>query len=195
MTEAPPGNGRLGREDWISAARAALVKGGVASVKIDRLAADLAVTRGSFYWHFKSRAELLDALLASWQRTNSEPFLRVLSEATDADRQLHDFIEVWLKASEFDPNYDSAVRDWARASPQVAQLVRETDDSRIGVLRSIFATMGCDEEEAEVRARVTYYHQVGYYALRIVEPISLRRALFPTYFKALAGRPMRPVRV
>jgi AcrR family transcriptional regulator len=186
-----PASDRLGRDDWIGAARAALVAGGVAAVKVDRLADTLGVTRGSFYWHFASRAELLDALLASWAEGNSAPFLRVLNRDQDnpARQYLH-FIEVWVDENEFDPVYDSAVRDWARASAKVERLVRRIDQTRMDTLRAIFARMGYDELEAEVRARVTYYHQVGYYAMHISESRELRRQLFPIYFKVLAGMPM-----
>ncbi|MBY0431260.1 MAG: hypothetical protein K2Q10_08685, partial [Rhodospirillales bacterium] len=66
-------------------------------------------------------------------------------------------------------------------------LVREADATRTAVLRRIFDALGYAEEEAEVRARVAYYHQVGYYALGIVESRRVRAALFPTYFKMLSG--------
>jgi AcrR family transcriptional regulator len=178
---------RLSRADWIAAARRALVEGGVAEVKVDRLAARIAVTRGSFYWHFKSRAELLDALLEEWRYTNVEPFLRVLEGEAPPLVRLKRFFAVWLDGREFDPALDSAMRDWARGSKRVAALVREADSTRTDVLRRIFEKQGCAPDEAEVRARVAYYHQVGYYALGIVESRSVREALFPTYFKVLSG--------
>lgn len=178
---------RLSRADWIAAARRALVEGGVAAVKVDRLAARIAVTRGSFYWHFKSRAELLDALLEEWRHANVEPFLRVEEGEVPPLLRLKHFFSVWLGGGEFDPDLDSAMRDWARGSRRVAALVRAADATRTDVLRRIFQSLGYAAEEAEVRARVTYYHQVGYYALGIVESRRVREALFPTYFKVLSG--------
>lgn len=178
---------RLSRADWIAAARRALVEGGVAEVKVDRLASRIPVTRGSFYWHFKSRAELLDALLEEWRHANVEPFLRVEEGKAPPLVRLKRFFAVWLGGGEFDPDLDSAMRDWARGSKRVAALVREADATRTDVLRRAFAALGYEAQEAEVRARVTYYHQVGYYALGIVESRRAREALFPTYFKVLAG--------
>ncbi len=178
---------RLSRADWIAAARRALVEGGVSEVKVDRLAARIAVTRGSFYWHFKSRAELLDALLDEWRHANLEPFLKVLEGEAPPLVRLKRFVAVWLDGREFDPALDSAVRDWGRGSRRVAALVREADSTRTDVLRRIFEAMGYAAVEAEVRARVTYYHQVGYYALGIVESRGVREALLPTYFKVLSG--------
>ena len=178
---------RLSRADWIAAARRALVEGGGAEVKGDRLAARIPVTRGSFYWHFKSRAELLDALLDAWRHANVEPFLRVEEGGAPPLDRLKRFFALWLGDGAFDPDLDSAMREWARGSRRVAALVREADTTRTDVLRRIFEGLGYAAGEAEVRARVAYYHQVGYYALGIVESRSAREALFPTYFKVLSG--------
>ena len=61
----------LTQEDWITAGYDALAAGGVAAVSVDALARSLGVTRGSFYWHFAGRRELLDAVFARWQRENT----------------------------------------------------------------------------------------------------------------------------
>jgi len=55
---------RLTRDDWIDNARKVLVASGIEEVKVDRLARRMRVTRGSFYWHFEHRKDLLDALLS-----------------------------------------------------------------------------------------------------------------------------------
>ncbi len=67
MAGSPPTTPQLSRRDWVVAALAALSQGGVAAVKVDRLATRLKVTRGSFYWHFKAHADLLGAMLDFWE--------------------------------------------------------------------------------------------------------------------------------
>ena len=57
---------QLSREDWTEAARKQLVAAGIEEVKVDRLARKMKVTRGSFYWHFKNRKDLLDSVLRVW---------------------------------------------------------------------------------------------------------------------------------
>ena len=52
----------------MSAGLDALRKGGVAAVRVERLAGDVGVTKGSFYHHFRDRGALLDALLDYWAR-------------------------------------------------------------------------------------------------------------------------------
>ena len=68
-----------------------------------------------------------------------------------------------------------------------ARAVKRVDAARDRQLRLVFRLIGCDEEEAAVRARVFYYHQIGYYALGVREPRSLRKRLLPTYLRILIG--------
>src|SRR5512147_372241 len=67
--------------DWLQAAFHALRTGGVAAVKIEPLARSLGLTKGSFYWHFRDREALLDALLAEWERRAGERILARIESA------------------------------------------------------------------------------------------------------------------
>ncbi|RYY87103.1 MAG: TetR/AcrR family transcriptional regulator, partial [Comamonadaceae bacterium] len=53
----------LQRADWVRAGMRILARSGVDAVLIPPLATELGVTKGSFYWHFASRDELLLALV------------------------------------------------------------------------------------------------------------------------------------
>jgi hypothetical protein len=65
--------------------------------------------------------------------------------------------------------------------------VRQVDETRVDILRRLFLALDYPKIEADIRARVMYYHQVGYYELRLRETIDYRRSVFPTYFKVLVG--------
>jgi AcrR family transcriptional regulator len=179
---------RLGSEAWLSAARTALINGGIGSVKIVPLAKVLGVTSGSFYWHFKSLQTLLDALLRDWQKTNTEPlFAAVAAHADSAAKQFDALVNVWINETNYSPAWDAAMRDWARVSPKVEAAVRRIDEKRIELLRTVFKRLGFSDAKAFLRARVTYFHQVGYYALRIVESRAERLRLKPLYIEVLRG--------
>ena len=60
------------KSQWTQAGLEALRKGGVAGVRVERLAEDIGLTKGSFYWHFRGRGELLEALLEFWAREMTE---------------------------------------------------------------------------------------------------------------------------
>jgi AcrR family transcriptional regulator len=179
----------LGREIWLDTARQALIEEGTAGVEINKLAKRLKSSRGGFYWFFKNRAQLLDELLAYWGRTSTALFEKILQcpGRNGMDEYLA-MTNLWVDEKEYDPKWDSAVRDWARTSETVRKVVQGVDEKRIAILEQIFKDMGYQGKEANVRARVMYYHQVGYYAMGVQESRQTRRSLIPYYRKVLTGR-------
>ena len=175
---------RTDRSTWIDGARAALIKGGIAGVKVAPLAEAIGLTTGSFYWHFKDRGDLLAGLLEDWAATNTEALARACA-IDDPDAAIDALVEVWITEAGFSSAYDLAMRDWARVSKKVDVVVRRVDRARLAMIEGIFRRLGYDRHRANVRARVMYYHQVGYYALRIVEGRKLRHSLLPFYMEVL----------
>jgi AcrR family transcriptional regulator len=178
----------LGRQAWLNAARQALITEGTAGVEINKLAKRLGVTRGGFYWFFKSRQQLLDELLTHWASSSTGLFEKVLnSEQRDGLKEYHALTDLLIDEVEYDPKWDGAVRDWARTSAAVLKAVQAVDDKRIAIIEKMFLDMGYKGKHAHVRARVLYYHQVGYYALGVRETRKQRLALLPFYAKVLTG--------
>jgi AcrR family transcriptional regulator len=179
----------LGRTAWLEAARDSLIEEGTAGVEVNKLAKRLNSSRGGFYWFFSSRQQLLDELLKYWAQSGTAPFEKVLELATaDGMTKLVAVIDLWIDERDYDPKWDGAVRDWARTSDDVHEVVAAVDARRVDILERIFNEMGYQGKEAHVRARVTYYHQVGYYALGVRETQQERRDLLPWYRRILTGR-------
>jgi AcrR family transcriptional regulator len=184
-----PANSPLGREIWLDTARRALIEEGTAGIEINKLAKRLGSSRGGFYWFFKDRMQLLDELLQLWARTSTILFERVVQRHNeDGLQQYLAMTNLWVDETEYDPRWDSAIRDWARTSPKVRSVVQTVDRRRIAILEQIFERIGYEGKEANIRARVMYYHQVGYYAMGVRESRSARRALLPYYTMVLTGR-------
>lgn len=178
----------LSREAWIAAARKVLEKRGIAEVKIDRLAKQLKVTRGSFYFHFTSLADLRNGLLQEWRNINCAPFW-AMRDMHDVDglQFFTDIVHVWVDEAPFSPLLDLAVRDWSRTSRKLAQEVKDMDDLRIALLVRSFRAMGYSPDESLVRARITYFHQIGQYALSFTEDPAVRRSYQPLFGEVLLG--------
>ena len=178
---------RLGRDAWLFAARDALITGGIDAVKIDRLATTLTAKRGSFYHHFQNREALLTELLGHWQVNNTLAYETAIDVNNHNGRKELDTINnIWLEDS-VDPKYDAAIRDWARTDEKVAKAVREVDERRISILQSIYTDLGYEGDNALVRARIAYFHQVGYLTLGLNEDVARRQALAPIYLEVLLG--------
>lgn len=182
---------RLSQGEWLRAARYELIRRGIAFVSINTLAKRLKVTRESFYWHFESRAALLDELLLHWEEANNAGFERAINRDT---RGLNEFKtithDIWVSEKGYSAAFDTAVRDWGRSSRRVAAAVKKVDARRIEILRRVFLHLGYREPEALVRARIAYFHQVGYYTLGLIEDESVRLGLLPYYMSILSGIPL-----
>jgi len=179
----------LGRQIWLDTARQALIEEGTAGIEINKLARRLGSSRGGFYWFFKDRAALLEELVGYWVRTSTALFEKILQfPGRNGMDEYVAMTNLWVEEKEYDPKWDSAIRDWARTSETVRKAVQGVDEKRIGILEKIFTDLGYRGKEANVRARVMYYHQVGYYAIGVQQSRRQRRSLIPYYRKVLTGR-------
>lgn len=182
-----PADRGLSNEDWIELARESLITEGLPGVKVDRLAKKAGVTRGGFYYRFQSHQALLDALLKHWQDTNNQPIIDVLTGPGTPAERFQALVNLWVEERDFDPHYDTAIRAWSRVSRKVANAVHRIDDIRIDMLRRLFREAGYPEDEAFIRARITYFHQVGYYAMGVRESTKRRKELSDLYYRILTG--------
>jgi len=183
-------NRRHSREDWLETALAVLVESGIEDVQITKLAARMDVTRGSFYWHFTDRTDLVDALITAWRRHNTDVMVGALEDVTSLTQGILQLFSVWVDHDQFDPKLDQAMRDWARRSEAVRATVIEEDDRRIDVIARFFRRFDYPDSEAFIRARVIYFTQISYYALDIKEPMDRRMGYLADYFRCYTGREM-----
>lgn len=179
---------RTTKRDWLKAAVEILVSQGIERVKVQVIARNLGVSRSSFYWFFKSRQDLLDQLLSHWQDVNTRSLLeRAERPADTACRSVLNVFECWVNEELFDPRLDIAVRDWARRSAKVREVVDDGDTRRMDALIHMFRRHGYAEEEAFIRARVLYFMQIGYYSLEIDEPMETRLSYLASYLRCFTG--------
>ena len=179
---------RGSRELWLEAAREAVIEAGLDAVKIQPLASRLNLSRTSFYWFFKDRAALLEALLQSWEHSNTaslvaatENYAETITEAT------LNVIGVFLDDGPFEPRLDLAVRGWAHQTSAVAGRVHKADDTRLEAVKRMFERFGYDPNEADVRARTVYLTQIGYISMQVNEDLVTRMIRIPDYVKTYTG--------
>jgi len=187
-TEALPGNVKVTREDWLRVAMDILVSDGVSEVKVLTIGARLEVSRSSFYWYFKSRKDLLNQLLAEWERTNTGILLRAAEmPAATITAALNNFFCSIIDPDGFNHQLDFAVREWARRDGAVRRVIDRSDSARTRALAQMFERHGYPPAEADIRARVLYYQQIGYYALELNETMEERLQRAPLYLFAFTG--------
>ena len=144
---------RLSRQDWLENALTVLSKKGQAGLSIQGLSEALGVSRGSFYWHFKSRGDFIHALLEYWfEEYSAGAPTAVGRDGGTAEERLARLMR--LVHDQDLTRHDLTFRSLATFDPQFARSVRKVDRFRLEFVQSLFMEMGFTENEVQVRARV-----------------------------------------
>jgi len=191
-TEKPTG-WRGSREVWLAAAKQTLVETGLDAVKIQPLASRLNIARTSFYWFFKDRTALLDALLEDWEAKNTGAFVEACEAYAETITEgILNLIAVFHDEAAFEPRLDFAVRGWALQSEAVMVRVNAADERRLSAIREMFERFGYVSDEADVRARTVYLVQIGYIAMQVQESVAVRMSRVARYVEIYSGRSPSP---
>ena len=183
-----PGQTKVTREDWLAQARDILVSDGAGEVKIARIGQRLGVSRSSFYWYFKNLDDLLQALLEEWSIGNTQVILRHCAlPAATITAAVCNFFRCFIDPALFDPSLDFAVREWARRDDAVRARIDAADQARLHAIREMFERFGTPADEADIRARILYFMQLGYHALDQRETLEERFSRVEGFLKGFTG--------
>ena len=187
------GHVKVTRDDWIKVARHVLVNEGISRVKVLSISEKLDVSRSSFYWYFESRNDLLDALLEDWENRNTATVVdHCEAYATNIGVALCNFFKCFVNPDLFDKGLDFAVREWSRRDPKVRNRIDKADAIRLEAVTAMFKRYDYSSQEADVRARILYFMQLGYHALVDYEPMEERMKRMQGYLEGFSGRKIDP---
>lgn len=155
VSDASPKSASLCKRDWLQAALEVLDELGAEGVKVLVLAKELNVTRGSFYWHFESKEDLLNQLLDYWEHEQTEVVIR------DTSAQHYPPIETIRSVmvnvlTNHRQRYDNAIIVWGRSNPLAAKTYRRAVRKRLNYVKSLMVEAGLEPETAEFRTKVLY---------------------------------------
>ncbi len=127
---------------------------------VDRLTKVVGATRGSFYWHFKDRDELVAAALALWEREYTTDLIPLAEAVPDPRERLRVLFE-----RVYEPRAEPIEIALAKAAddPLVAPVFARVGEARMALLRSIFLELGLSPEEAEARTWLAWAFYVGHH--------------------------------
>jgi len=161
----------LSKEDWVRAALFAIADGGTAAVAVEPLAARLGATKGSFYWHFPNREQLIAAALELWEREGTDDVIAELAPVSDPVERLRRLLEIAIGYEDDDAAGQADVGLLAAANdPVVGPVLRRVADKRLDFLERIFREIGFAAGDSRQRARIAYSAFLGWFELRRVAP-------------------------
>ncbi len=151
-------------EDWEQAALALIAEKGVAALAVEPLARRLKITKGSFYWHFPGRDELLGAALRRWEAQDADHLRRSLKADVQPLERLARF--VWRTTRQTLTHRVYLALCAVPEDPRVGPVLQRVTTRRIDYLTDALAELGLPPEAARRRATLVYSGYVGYLQLQ-----------------------------
>jgi AcrR family transcriptional regulator len=166
---------RVSREDWLDAGLAALAQDGPEALAAERLAAQLGVTRGSFYHHFASRDAFVEALLQRWATQHTQQVIEASQAAGPVGQRLDRLLATVLALPHA---VGTAIRAWAAREPIVRRFQKAVDAQRMAYLAQLFRARGLQPAAAARLAELAYLMFVGLQHVYARPQPALARTLF-----------------
>jgi AcrR family transcriptional regulator len=151
--EAPPRRNTrvvVDRSRWISEGLVVLGAEGIDAVRVEVLAKRLGVTKGSFYWHFKDRDDLLAGMLAEWRRSTTTAVVESLWGKPISPRdKLSRLWRICFSDRVDNPGgvLEAALRNWSLVDKSVADMIATVDRERIAFCVQIYREMNVPNPE------------------------------------------------
>jgi len=158
---------------WISEGFALLAEEGAQGLRIDRVAARLGLSKGSFHHHFAGAPGYKSALLEHFERVSVESLESAIAR-TDGKNLRVRLAELSRLVSADDaglysPRLDVAVRAWASSDTEVAAMQARIDDARLAALQEAWRPFVATDGEAHAAALLPFLIGVG--ATVVVPPV------------------------
>lgn len=159
---SPQRHAPLDADAWIACALDAVADGGLDAVRVEPLAKQLRITKGSFYWHFADRRALVEAMLDHWregriaairlQAAGMEPPADILRRLAELYTQRANYRGLAIEL---------AIRSFARADAAAAAAIQQVDAERLRHVARLFRGLGWPAAEAQMRAVLFYSYLFG----------------------------------
>lgn len=153
---------RKTQQDWLDAGLKMLADDGATALNIDRLAAALGVTKGSFYHHFPHFQAYKDSLLALIEDVGfHQVLLHVDQGGTPAEKLRRLFTYVYP----YPLGIENSLRAWATQDAEVEALQRRLDTQRVEYVAAQYRQLMPDAKQADAMAKMVYALFIGMQSL------------------------------
>lgn len=154
------------RDRWLDEGLKVLAEEGAAGIRIDRIAARLNLSKGSFHYHFDGAEGYKKALLAYFEHLSIEMFENAISEVGESAgaRVILARLTKLVRPGGtglYRPEIDVALRAWATWDADVRAVQTRLDEARLSALQRVWRSAVASDEEARTAALLPYLLAVG----------------------------------
>jgi AcrR family transcriptional regulator len=124
----------------------------------------MGATKGSFYWHFKDREDLLQRMLTAWRDEATEQIIfRFESRGLSARELIRDLLTLPFRgeSAKEAAAVELAIRAWARRDEAAKSVLDEVDAKRLAYITQCFRALGFSASEAKSRGFALYSYELS----------------------------------
>ncbi|WP_289140449.1 TetR/AcrR family transcriptional regulator [uncultured Brevibacillus sp.] len=144
------------REDWVRTALTKLTEAGIESVRVEALAREMNISKGSFYHHFQDRQDLLDSMISYWEEHTTE---RIIHPPDSTSQTLEQLLgELFSREQKL----EAAMYAWAKQNAALRHRLIDIEKRRIEYVTALYQKNGVPKAEAKARAELAYLMYVGW---------------------------------
>ncbi|WGW13980.1 TetR/AcrR family transcriptional regulator [Saxibacter everestensis] len=171
-TGKPRAGGVVSREDWVEHAYSVFITEGISALTVEGLAQRLSISKGSFYWHFKNRRDLVTAVLDQWERLATDAVIEASNASgPSGEHRLEALFRRLAAEDDARPSEQSLYS--AGNEPAVQAVLERVTERRIGYVAELLGVCGFDKDEARRRAVLSLSILLGLRQLSVAAPACL----------------------
>jgi AcrR family transcriptional regulator len=148
---------------WLEEGLKVLATKGPGALSIDCLCFVTGKTKGSFYHHFGSREQYIEALLEYHEKNTMDEIMAVTNTGANPLERLKRLTKLTFQIS---GDLELAIRAWALYNPQVKAYQDRLDRRRVDYLKDLHMASGLSSERAKMKAHRDYSLFIGLQQLR-----------------------------
>ncbi|WP_327102933.1 TetR/AcrR family transcriptional regulator [Nonomuraea glycinis] len=154
------------RDRWLNEGLHVLAEEGAAGIRIDRIAARLNLSKGSFHHHFDGAEGYKKALLDQVERLSIDTLENAIADVGESAgaRVILARLTTLVRPGStglYRPELDIAVRAWATWDAEVRAVQTRLDEARLSALQRVWRSAVATDEEARTAALLPYLLAVG----------------------------------
>jgi AcrR family transcriptional regulator len=177
--------------DWLNAGLRLLADEGAPAVTIDRLTAELGLSKGSYYHHFQGVSGFRTALLEHFAALFTTRLIDTVEQQPDAsaEAKLSQLLELVLAGPD-DSKLEIAVRAWALQDGEARKAQERVDRARTQYLQTLCRGLESTLIDPDQLAELLYLILIG--AEQVLPPVSSAklRELYAGTLRLATGKPL-----
>ncbi|AUP77724.1 TetR/AcrR family transcriptional regulator [Flavivirga eckloniae] len=152
------------KEDWIALGYKLFAEQGAKGIIVEKMAAKLKVNKSSFYWHFKTKKDFINDIIAFWVSAETNEIIAATENKKTGKEKFEKLIELSFKQ---EPHLDFIffLKRYALKNKKIQSLIDEIDKQRIQYTKTLLLEMGFSANEAEIKSNLFYKYLIGYHEM------------------------------